>query len=76
MFEAEKLIAFAEKHRRDWGSGMTPQLANAIGKINDARKRQAEKDRRQRHLASCVFVNGVWLCAADCRHHVIVDAEA
>ena len=31
---------------------------------------------RQRHLASCLFENGRWFCAADCPHHVIVDVEA
>lgn len=30
--------------------------------------------RRGRHLLSCVRVEGVWLCAADCPHHLIVDA--
>jgi hypothetical protein len=30
----------------------------------------------QRHLASCVQIDGRWFCAADCRHHVVVDVEA
>lgn len=29
-----------------------------------------------RHLASCLFMDGRWFCAADCEHHVIVDVEA
>jgi hypothetical protein len=29
-----------------------------------------------RHLASCVLINGIWCCAADCPHHVIVDVDA
>jgi hypothetical protein len=28
------------------------------------------------HLASCLFEGGQWFCAADCRHHVIVDVDA
>jgi hypothetical protein len=25
------------------------------------------------HLSSCLWTGARWLCAADCRHHVIVD---
>lgn len=28
------------------------------------------------HLASCLYLNGRWFCAADCPLHVIVDVDA
>lgn len=42
-------------------------------------KRDAEKELKRlrgHHLSSCLWVGDRWFCAADCRHHVIVDVDA
>ncbi len=52
------------------------QAAERFEAIEAAERRQPRRVAKARHLASCLFMDGRWLCAADCRHHVIVDVDA